>query len=124
MVLCLTATLSAPLLGDQKKTVYVTVKNAGLTKSAPATLKVACDEYKGSVKLGPCLSKIQESIPALDPGKQVMPTLPFAPGLHCVDPDKKGITLCRVTASLLVRRGASEKSTANNKKTLDVAVWK
>jgi hypothetical protein len=104
--------------------VYVTVKNAGLTKSAAAVLKVSCDQYKGSTKLGPCLSKIEASIPGLDPGKQVMPTLPFAPGLHCVDPDKKGITLCRVTARLLIRRGASEKSTANNKQTLDVAAWK
>jgi hypothetical protein len=99
--------------------VFVKVKNEGNSKIGASKLKVTCDEYKGALKVGPCLSKIEEDIPALEPGKGFSPTLPFAPGLHC-DPEKSGITLCRVTATLITRRGVTEKSTTNNKKTLEV----
>lgn len=93
--------------------VAVQAKNQGLTPSQPSNFRMTCDEYTGLNKTGKCLSTINASVPALQPGHAANLSLPFAPPLDC-DPQHTGVSVCIVTAKIDVDGQNNESNEDNN----------
>lgn len=93
--------------------VAVQAKNQGLKPSQPSSFRMICDEYTGLNKTGKCLSTINATVPALQPGGAANLSLPFAPPLDC-DPQHTGVSVCIVTAKIDVDNQNSESNEDNN----------
>ncbi|HET6342555.1 MAG TPA: CARDB domain-containing protein [Gemmatimonadota bacterium] len=95
--------------------VGVTVKNQGVGPSSVTTFRMTCDAYVGAQIVGPCLSTIEQPIPAIGIGQSANVTMPFAPALHCdPDPDPPHVTVCKVKAVVDPGHQVSESNEANN----------